>query len=210
MMTKKAYIVAAMISERDTIPSDGDLIGVDYGAFYLASKGFRMEYAIGDFDSVTEEELKLIKKSCNYFVELPENKDETDSEYAINIAFSNDYEEVIMLGVLGGRADHFYANLMLLLRYYKKKVAIMNYYNYIQLLGRGNYLIPKQNYKYLSVFAMEPSSINLTGVKYPLEHYVLNSDSTIGTSNEISESEAQLTVNFGHVLVIQANDRKKQ
>ena len=60
MLMKKCYIVSGfnpIIKDK----YDGFLVAVDKGCLYLALKNIEMDVGIGDFDSVTDDELEIIK-----------------------------------------------------------------------------------------------------------------------------------------------------
>ena len=62
MLMKKCYIVSGfnpIIKDK----YDGFLVGVDKGCLYLALRNIEMDVGIGDFDSVADDELEIIKKS---------------------------------------------------------------------------------------------------------------------------------------------------
>ena len=58
----------AVLTKAHGIPeTDADLIGVDRGALILAEAGKRMKLALGDFDSVAEGDLDLIRINKYFF-----------------------------------------------------------------------------------------------------------------------------------------------
>lgn len=203
---KRAYLVASMIDDTTKIPRDGDLIGVDYGAYFLADRGYHMVYAVGDFDSVHPIHLNKIRAASEYVVPLSPTKDETDSEYALSIAFTNDYDDIVILGAFGGRIDHFYANLLLLRRYADRRIALQDQQNTIRVYRKGRHVIHKSEHRFVSIYAIESSSISLVGFRYLLDNAVIEPTDTYGTSNEILGSIAHLTVHFGEVYVIESHD----
>src|SRR5699024_2475225 len=58
-------------------------IAADRGALTLIEKGVAVTYALGDFDSVTAEQRKIVQENATYFEAFPVEKDETDLEIAI-------------------------------------------------------------------------------------------------------------------------------
>lgn len=203
---KKVYLVASMVDETIKIPRDGDLIGVDYGAYFLAEHGYHMVYAVGDFDSVHPIHLNKIRTASDYVVPLSPTKDETDSEYALSIAVTNDYDEIVILGAIGGRLDHFYANLLLLRRYPSVQITLQDHQNSIRVYHKGTHILRKGQHQFVSIYAIESSSLSLIGFRYPLDHALLEPTDTLGTSNEIIGSMGHLIVHFGEVYVIESHD----
>ena len=90
-----------------------DYIGADKGALILAQNGIEMVSAIGDFDSVSQEDMKLIRQFSRETVVLNPIKDDTDAQAAIDKAIELGYDSITLLGALGGRADHAYLNACL-------------------------------------------------------------------------------------------------
>ena len=75
----------------DVVPKieNCDYIGVDAGALKIIDQGFPIKMAVGDFDSLSEEEFKRITCPIDRH---PIMKDETDSELAIRLC--KDYDTI--------------------------------------------------------------------------------------------------------------------
>ncbi len=73
----------------------------------------------------------------------------------------------------GGRLDHFFAIIALLKRYRDYELTIYDKQNKIYLLRPGKHMINKDNYKYLSFFAVNQSVLSIEGCFYPLNEYLL-------------------------------------
>lgn len=185
--------------------NDVCLIGVDKGASFLALNNVKMDYAIGDFDSVDDIELVKIKEFSKEFIKLNPIKDDTDLEHALKFAKERDYKEIDIYGCLGGRQDHNLLNLKFLylsdskITYYDQKHKIF-------LLNKGTHKIYKENYKYLSLFVFEKCTLSLKGTYYPIDKktLILNDNYTI--SNEILNEYCDIDIYDGKVLMIQCND----
>lgn len=195
----KALLVASMAKH---IPTDhfDFVVGVDRGALLCVQQGLNMDIAIGDFDSVTKEELELIGLHSKKVVMLDAVKDETDSQAAM--AYVESFDEVILCGGLGGRIDHQQININLAKKDSRLKLWDENHLIYAVV---GAKIIKKAGYRYLSLFACEPSVVDLKGVKYPLDHRSITEDDLYLVSNEIIDEEAYLSVK-GKVLIIQSKD----
>lgn len=96
-------------------------IGADRGALYILNHGIKAYYAVGDFDSVNEEEKLKIKANAIVYEEYPARKDETDLELAIQKAFDKDPSTIYLFGFTGGRLDHELINIQLLYRIRKRE-----------------------------------------------------------------------------------------
>lgn len=197
-------VLVAKLSENMEFESD-TYIGVDRGALRLAQAQVQMKAAIGDFDSVDLKELELIKEYCDEFILLPREKDETDSEAAINYALSCGFKEIVLKGAMNGRSDHFLANVMLVYRY-KGSVIMEDEHNRITYLSKGVHFLEKNLFTYVSFMAFEDCELSLEGVAYPLNHQMIHLGDVYTISNEIVESRGTVSVYAGQVLMIQSKD----
>ena len=127
----KVVLVAGMCETAPVI-AHADYIGVDHGAVCCMRQGIAMRKAVGDFDSITREELAQLKQYCEV-EKLPSHKNETDTEVAIEAALQLGYDDIILYGGLGGRLDHEMANLHLMI-YRELPLTLMNDTNIIKVL----------------------------------------------------------------------------
>ena len=104
------YIVGAGHFENVKInPSSGDyIIAADKGFSYLREIMVKPNIVIGDFDS-----LDTIPENENV-VQHPIEKDDTDMMLAIKTGLDLGYKTFLIYGGLGGRLDHTYANIQIL------------------------------------------------------------------------------------------------
>lgn len=203
---KKVIIVASMKSK---FPKNEDIyIGVDRGALYLAKAGILMEEAIGDFDSVSDDEFELIKKYSKNIYRLDSIKDDTDLEVALNKVISCSLDEICIYGALGGRLDHLYANLNLIDRFSgNANIKLVDDSHEIKILSNlGEYIFTPNNYKYHSFFALVDANLSLKGFKYELDHYELRTNDIRCVSNEICNDVAKLILHKGRLLYITSNE----
>lgn len=198
---------AAALKLTNEIPLiDADYIGVDYGALILARNKIPMTFAIGDFDSVRDSEMELVREFAKEIIYLNPVKDDSDSEAALRIIFDRGYDHVFMFGATGGRADHMLVNLALVMRY-AGKLTIVDSQNRITACKEGNYNIEKNGYPYISFFTDSEACITLEGTKYPLEKRKITRDDLYTLSNEITGESGVLRVHEGKVMIIQSDDR---
>jgi thiamine pyrophosphokinase len=184
-----------------------DYIGVDKGTLLLMAKGLPCRLAIGDFDSVTEEELIKIKAYAQEVVQLNPVKDDTDSEAALREAKKRGYTKIIFAGALGGRSDHALINLRLA-EQNPGLVILQDAQNRIEAFCKGSYEIKKENNAYFSFFTEDTAEISLEGFKYPLQHRMITNKDLYTVSNELLVDKGTLTVHQGIVLMIAANDER--
>jgi thiamine pyrophosphokinase len=91
------------------------IIAVDGGADHCWTMGITPDLLVGDFDSIT---LSAMQEFPNVQrITLPQDKDETDLEVALNQVDIEHCQEVVIFGGLGHRIDHTLFNVILLSRY---------------------------------------------------------------------------------------------
>lgn len=164
----------------------------------LLKQEISIDLAIGDFDSLKNVELlKGIKT-----IKLNKEKDFSDTSYAVNHAYNYTKDVVLLGGIKGTRSDHLIANILLLNQF--NNLIIMDETNKIYLLNKGNHIINKNNYKYLSIFPVNETTITLKNTKFILEEKNLKAGDPLGLSNEIIGDDAVVEVISGRVLVIQS------
>lgn len=216
-MFKEVLIVAGGEKEnlKDLIgekKSDQFIIGVDGGAVALLEAGLPIDLSIGDFDSISQSNLNVLKKKSTRVVELPADKDMTDTEAALNYVRKNlQVEKIKMFGLLGGRVDHMISNLWI--AYHPEyqdlleKINIVDQQNSLRFYLPGTYILKKEpNKKYLSFIGLSPlKKVVLKNVKYPLDgkNYLY----PIGLiSNEFLNDKMEFSFEEGLMVVIQSRD----
>ena len=170
----------------DGLPDiEAEYIGADAGALWLAKKGIGMKLAVGDFDSVAEEDMALIRPL----------------RHAIRMG----YDRVWLACRMGGRMDHTWVNFRLALMF-PEQAVLYDRQNRIMAYGTGRHVIHKDGYAYFSVFTDQEAVISLAGMKYPLQETRISHRDVFTVSNEIEGEEGILEVHEGLVLVMQCRD----
>ena len=208
------------------------LIAADRGLEFFPDYLILPDVVIGDFDSLSEDgknflemqnedipyggmlEWKLQKGEGKVVevVRLRPEKDDSDTQSAMNYAIQNGAKEIVILGVTGNRVDHLMANFGLLILAQKQdtEVALADRYNYMKLIPSGTILKKAEQFgKYVSFFPLggDVTGLTLEGFKYPLDKYHLTTaDSGLTVSNEISEEYAKVTYESGTLLMIMSRD----
>ena len=90
--------ICATHLENYRLPKEQLYIGVDHGVEELLKQGIQPIFAIGDFDSLEDQNtLENLKLQV-----LPTRKDVTDTHAAIDYAISQGYDDIALYGVTGG------------------------------------------------------------------------------------------------------------
>ncbi len=190
---------------------DEDLIvGADSGALFLVRHGIKPDIALGDFDSVSGEEMEQIRQYSKQLIACdPIMKDLTDTEMAFNWSLKMQPREMVLLGATGSRFDHTLANVHLLRRAAQRGIAckIVDASNEITLVT-DEAVLRKSRFPYVSLLplSMEVTGITLEGFQYPLERATLTLGQSLGVSNAIVSESARIRIANGLLLVIQSKD----
>ena len=185
---------------------DDIVIAADAGYLNAKELSFVPDLLVGDFDSLGKENIPSGVK----IVELPAEKDLTDTQVACDIALENGANEIIIVGGLDGRLDHALSNVAILRMLFEKRVRayITDGRNRVRYIKNTNEIIVRSPYKYLSVIADDEvaKGVDVEGCKYPLKNAKLCRAHQFAVSNEIVKNAALITVKKGGVFIIESRD----
>lgn len=195
----KVAVILDFFKEFDVIEEYDYLIGVDRGAFNAISNGIKLDFAIGDFDSVSQVELETLKELTKVKILNP-IKDETDTLEAVKYAYIISDDVTILGGIQGRRIEHFIANICLFNSFPNLKIRDDNSLIYVK---NNSFKLDKGGYHYVSFFALDDvTNLCLNGFKYNLDNYHLKTYDSLGISNE-PISQPMVSFTKGRLLVIQ-------
>ena len=186
------------------------LIVVD-GALEVTHRlGIQPDYIVGDFDTVNPELLEHYETSI--VLRHPPEKDQTDTELAIETALNAGCRELVFFGATGSRLDHSLGNIFLLESLLKQGICaeIVNENNRLYLKNKSFTLYRnKACGDFLSLLPLSETveGVTLTGFKYPVEDLVFYRERTLGISNEITEEEARVKFSKGTFIVVESRDK---
>ena len=191
---------------------DAVFIGVDAGTLALLERGILPKAAVGDFDSVSPEQLDEIASLFPDFNRAEAEKDETDTELALEKAQEFSPAHVFVTGVTGGRLDHYMSALHAVYHVHLKhrgiKFYIVNKQNRIRFMEPGVHKIQRESgYRFISFypFAEEVEGFTLKNFKYPVAGETIGFGSTRFVSNEF-EGEGIVAFTKGSCIVIESAD----
>ena len=181
--------------------SDDFIVCADSGYSFAKKAGLTPNLIIGDFDSLKEE-----LPQNTEVVKLNTHKDDTDTEHCVMECIRRGYKDFLLLGSIGGRTDHTFANIATL--------AFLSEYNYngiarnngeeIRILKEGSYEMNNKKGLIFSVFPYGCESVNVTykGTEYMLNNKTLTYNVSRGISNVFVDDEAEITINRGRAILL--------
>ena len=190
---------------RTFLQNDDFFIFCDDGLRHAEGLGVEPSLIVGDFDSC-DSELLAKWNACCETVQLPREKDDTDTFFAVKLALERGFDTFLFLGAMGGRFDHALGNVSILLYLdgLGKKALLVDDYSQMQIVGKESFYIEDTS-SYFSVLTVagDVSGVTIKNAKYPLENAGLTCDFQLGVSNEVLPGKvAEVSVTCGRVLVV--------
>lgn len=187
-------------------PKENDLvIAADSGYKNARKLGVTPSIVVGDFDSFTEPLPPTVEK-----MQVPAEKDFTDSQLAVDIACQKGAEKIFLIGGLDGRLDHALSNLAILESLWHERIRaiICDGKNRVRYIEATSELVTNLGYKYLSIIAVDKKvkGVYIDGCKYPLKNARLERDYQFAVSNEIQQNCALVSVRKGGIFIIESRD----
>lgn len=212
---KDAHIILAAPQKtavKPLITEGGLVIGVDRGAVIALQEDIRLDVALGDFDSISAAEKRAIKAHAGEMKSFPAAKDDTDAEIAFAYALEQpEIENIYVYNWYGGRVDHLYSLLLVVLqKRFKKIIPKLKFVaqdNYISYYLPGAYEIKaKPAFKYLAfILLTEVKGLTLRHVKYQLTEADFDHPYAL-VSNEFLGDTAHFVFEAGIIGVVQSRD----
>ena len=192
----------AWVGPRDLV------ICADGGLTLARLLGLRVDVVVGDLDSAPPELLSELDPEVE-LITFPREKDQTDTELALDLAAGRGAREIIVVGGAGGRLDHTWSNVTLLPRFVEQglRVTLVDGQN-VAFATRSRALLQGTPGQLVSLLPLSPevSGITTTGLKYGLQRGRLAWGSSLGVSNELLGERAEISVEAGWLLVVLTSD----
>lgn len=180
------------------------VLAADAGARHGAALNVSPDAVIGDFDSLTDADRLSIKNA--EFVSYPAEKDETDLELALLYAVERGADQIILVGVIGGRLEMSLANV-LLLAHDSLSTCRLEVWHGAQtgwLIRPPGEAVTGRPGDTLSLIPLGGAAGGVTtrGLKYQLTGATLSVGITRGISNRLEESAAHVALSTGRLLAV--------
>ncbi len=188
------------------------LITADAGMSLCKELGLEPDVILGDFDSADPMDVKHFRETSPELLRtFPSEKDETDTELAVECAIDAGADRITILGWMGSRMDHTLGNIQMLKKAMDAGVDcfLVDPNNRIRMIS-GNLTMNRGeqfgDYVSLIPFTPEVKGLCLTGFVYEVEDLNLESGTSRGISNEIRDERADIEFQSGILIVIESRD----
>ena len=191
-------------------PEKGDLIiAADAGYLTAQRMGIKPDVVLGDFDTLGEANIPD-GVEC---LRVPAEKNDTDTQLAVEVAIERGVWEIVILGGLSGRLDHTLSTLAILENLWERKAGriyatLTDGKNRVRFIRSSGAILPRSQYRYFSLIAADETvkGITLDGCKYPLKNGRISRRHQWAVSNEITGNCALIEIKRGGVWVVESMD----
>jgi thiamine pyrophosphokinase len=188
------------------------VIAADSGAATALKYGYTPEIVVGDFDSLDMALLEVLSEKGSQIRRVEVEKDETDTELAVQVALEQGATSITLLGAIGGaRFDHTMANILLLAGFEGVPIRIVDGPMTCWLVrGPGSSAVDGYVGDLVSLMPLtsDASGIHTKGLFYPLRGETLHFGKPRGVSNVLIEEHGEVFVEEGMMLVIHTDARE--
>jgi thiamine pyrophosphokinase len=190
----------------EVLPRDALVVAADSGLEHVDALGLHADLVVGDLDSVSAGTLARAESAGTVVERHPADKDATDLELALTAALRQGATRVTLLGVGGGRLDHFLGNALLL------AAPAWSTLELHALVGPAHVVVVRDRIELRgpvgSLVSLLPlggpaRGVRTTGLRWPLTGEELGAGSTRGVSNEMTETIATVALADGVLLAVQ-------
>lgn len=184
----------------------------DRGTLFLKRWGIEPDVAVGDFDSLLENE-KMILNGINDVRYSQPVKDYTDSEQLFLTALA-DYQvdRLFVYGATGGRLDHFFVNIFTFLkpelRQYLEKVELVDKQNILKFYHSGRHQIGyREGYNYIGFGNLEKiKNFSILDARYELNNFSCDYPTFFSSNEFIDKKSFWIENENGIILAIYSKD----
>ena len=180
---------------------DGDYnIFCDCGLRHMKALEIEPDLIVGDFDSHPN------PHSEAETIVLPCEKDDTDTVFAVKEALKREFNDFLLIGVVGARLDHTLGNVSILLYLDSlgKRAKIIDDYSEMEIVSKSPAYID-DSFAYFSLLNISGTAkgIKIENAKYPLDGGEITCEYQYGISNEVLPGlTAKVELTEGRLLLI--------
>lgn len=185
------------------------VIAADRGAWYCLRDGIVPHLVVGDMDSLPSEALEELHVAQVEVLALRRDKDETDTQIALQEALKRGARSLVILAALGTRFDHGLANVQLLHQALRAGVPahiLAGAQDIFLIEGQATLADAEGCTVSLLPLGMCVRGVTLAGFVYPLHEDDLEVGYSRGISNVVRDPLARVEVREGILIAVLTQD----
>ncbi len=184
------------------------VIAADGGALKAEALGYPPRVVVGDADSLAASDVERFRTAGAEIVIRPADKDESDTELALDEALERGATRVVIVGGFGGqRLEHTLANVLLLAseRLKGRDICLADGASTLRVMhNRETLEINGSPRDYVSLLPLtwHVSGVTTVGLLYALTNEMLEQGPARGLSNELTTGPATIQIDQGRLAVV--------
>jgi thiamine pyrophosphokinase len=211
-MTTHAIVVAGGLRPpqwlKAHLPVHDMVVAADSGLEVALELGLSVTHVVGDMDSVNPDALARAEANGAIVQRVPHDKDQVDTELAVLFARTLGASTITLVTAGGGRLDHQMGVLSTLTHpilggcevhalWDTARVRVLNGPETATIIGAPGSLVG------LLAVNGPAQGITTSNLRWQLTDERLESHSTRGVSNEMTDSHATVSLRSGHLFLVQ-------
>lgn len=188
----------------ELIEGDTLVVAADGGGAYLRRMGILPKVVLGDFDSLSPEDLGFFREQGSEIITYPSAKDRTDGELAILEARRRGCRRIFLTGSeVHLEIDHFLGNVFLLCKYPGTYMVGNEEVLFgMDLDHQSEVSVHSRAGKRVSLMPLGKTVVHLSGFRYSGVFRIGLGD-TLTLRNELLADQGQIRLEEGKILVLQ-------
>ncbi|MDD4413902.1 MAG: thiamine diphosphokinase [Oscillospiraceae bacterium] len=186
---------------------DDWVIAADGGINLAKQLGLEIGQIVADFDSISREQADDTDAPVSL---LPVKKNDTDTMAAARIGLEHGFKNFLLLGASGGRLDHTFGNLavMLFLVQNNAKAVLADEHNIVEMHLPGRVIVEPVKDCFLSLlpYGGTVSGLTVHNAEYELVNATLTPDYPLGVSNEFLNRSVEIFFKQGVLMIFLSKD----
>ena len=184
------------------------IVAADSGWRHALSVGVTPQVVLGDFDSISADELHAVHEANVPLLEYPSDKDLTDTEIALQHVADSDADSLLLVSGVGDRFDHLLSIIHALCDdaiTHLRRCAIVGDTRIDIVTPTHPLTLSGDHGQLVSLIPIGGDAVGVTthGLRWALQAETLRVTKSRGVSNVLMDEHFSVAVSQGHLAVIQ-------
>ena len=212
MTVRRDWLIIAngetLIREKARQLAEGkNVLALDGAAMQCLAYEIEPDLVIGDFDSLTQSDIAILKNKNNIELRHDACQNSTDLEKALKYLEALQPTSVTICHATGYRLDHSLYNLRLLKRFHGRlnKLSLITNHERVHFIRNEKICLRGQPNQYVAVLSFTCATLNSAGLKYDMHDYEIKHGEHESACNSLAKSQAVIKID-GEALVLVDHD----